>query len=279
VIDVPRFEILPFARGEEEAAALPASVRLTVTCSPKYGLDHCVKAAMRLRALGHRLTVHLAARMLRDRAHLDEVLAALVHSSIDEIFLIGGDALAPQGPYASALELLPTLTCHPHRPRTIGIAGYPEGHPFIDSSTLERTLVEKSRWADFITTQICFDSKAVLAWIESIRRIGVTLPVAIGLPGIVNRRKLLEISLRVGVGPSLAFLRKQGGVGHLMRMSERSATDLHHALAPRLGEARLGIAGFHYFTFNRLIETWRWARTHRAGPPLDCDAHKEVTPR
>ena len=46
--DRARFEVLPFARGEEEAAKLPEHVRLTVTCSPKHGLDHTVEVAGRL---------------------------------------------------------------------------------------------------------------------------------------------------------------------------------------------------------------------------------------
>jgi methylenetetrahydrofolate reductase (NADPH) len=69
-----RFEILPFARGEEEAARLPGPAHLTVTCSPKHGLDHTVEVAARLRALGHLVTVHFAARMVRGRDHLDELL-------------------------------------------------------------------------------------------------------------------------------------------------------------------------------------------------------------
>ena len=60
--------------------------------------------------------------------------------------------------------------------------------------------------------------------------------------------------MRVGVGPSLRFLRKQRGLRNLLRLSGASAERLHDALA---GHAE--IAGFHYFTFNRLLDTWSWA--------------------
>ena len=162
MIDGTRFELMPFARGEEEAAELPEHVRLTVTCSPKHGLDRTVEVGTRLRALGHAVTVHLAARMVRDRAHLDELLVAMAASGIDDAFVIGGDATPPHGPYASAVELLPLVQEHPLRPRTVGIAGYPEGHPLIDSATLTEVLEDKSRVADYITTQLCFDPDAVL---------------------------------------------------------------------------------------------------------------------
>ena len=280
MIDGTRFELMPFARGEEEAAELPEHVRLTVTCSPKHGLDRTVEVGTRLRALGHAVTVHLAARMVRDRAHLDELLVAMAASGIDDAFVIGGDATPPHGPYASAVELLPLVQEHPLRPRTVGIAGYPEGHPLIDSATLTEVLEDKSRVADYITTQLCFDPDAVLEWVTATRRSGIALPVIVGLPGIVDRRKLLEISVRVGVGPSLSFVRKQGGLRNLLRLSATSADSLYDALARSVGDSQLGITGFHYFTFNRLLETWRWERERRSrSNRIGSRATREVTPR
>jgi methylenetetrahydrofolate reductase (NADPH) len=277
--ELTRFEILPFARGEEEAAALLEQVRLTVTCSLTQGLDHSVEFATRLRALGHEVTVHLAARMVRDRMHLDQVLTALAQAGIDDTFVIGGDARSPHGPYASALELLRILHRHPHRPRTIGVAGYPEGHPSIDPGALTETLREKGGLANYITTQLCFNPKTVLAWVQAMRRAGIRLPVIVGVPGAVERRKLLEIAARVGVGPSLAYLRKQGGLKELLRLSANSVKSLHEVLSPVVGDSRFGIAGFHYFTFNRLLETCRLARVSSRCHSGDFETQNEVAPR
>jgi methylenetetrahydrofolate reductase (NADPH) len=257
---IAQFEVLPFGRAETEAAQLPEPARLTVTASPTHALDDTIETAVHLRSLGHEVTVHLAARMVRDLEHLDGMLAEMAQAGIDDAFVIGGDATPPAGPYASAGELLADVHEHPHRPRSIGIAGYPEGHPLIDSATLAETLEQKSAHANYLTTQLCFDPGALLAWIEETRSAGIDLPVVAGVPGIVDRRKLLEISARVGVGPSLSFLRKQGGLRNLLRLSGRSADRLYDALAPHVGDGRLNLAGFHYFTFNRLVETWTWER-------------------
>jgi methylenetetrahydrofolate reductase (NADH) len=280
VTDRARFEVMPFARGEEEAARLPEPVRLTVTCSPKHGIDRTVEVGTRLRALGHAVTVHMAARMVRDRSHLEELLAAMARSGIDDALLIGGDATPPHGPYSSAVELLPIIHEHPQRPQAIGIGGYPEGHPLVDHDTLAKALEEKSHLADYITTQLCFDPDTLVAWVEATRDHGVALPVIVGVPGIVDRRKLLEISMRVGVGPSLKFLRKQRRLRDLFRLSASSADALYEALAPHVDDPRLGIAGFHYFTFNRLLETWRWEREKQsAANSIGSLIHTEVTPR
>jgi methylenetetrahydrofolate reductase (NADPH) len=216
--------------------------------------------------------------MVRDRAHLDDLLAAMAQAGIDDAFVVGGDATTPHGPYSSAVDLLPLVHEHPHRPRTLGIAGYPEGHPLIDSEVLAEALAQKSRLADYLTTQICFDPDAVVGWVRSARQAGIALPVLVGLPGIVDRAKLLEISMRVGVGPSLSFLRKQGGIRNLLRLSAHSTDRLYDALARHLDDPRLNITGFHYFTFNRLLATWRWEQERQPGRnSIGSEPRKEVT--
>jgi methylenetetrahydrofolate reductase (NADPH) len=275
-----RFEVLPFGRGEQEAAELPEHVWLTVTASPTHTLDDTVAVACRLRAVGHDVTPHLAARMVRDRAHLDELLGALARSGVDDVFLVGGDATPPQGPYASAGDVLPLIVGHPQRPATIGIAGYPEGHPLVDDATLARVLAEKSSVADYVATQLCYDTNVLLRWVGSIREAGVELPVHVSMPGMVDRRRLLEISARIGVGPSLRYLRKQGGIRNLFRLSKSSADRLYDALAPQLGNPALNLAGFHYVTFNRLLATWQWEQAKRkSGHNITVGTTEEVMSR
>jgi methylenetetrahydrofolate reductase (NADPH) len=263
-----RFEILPVGRGEHEAEQVRTPLHLTVTCSPKHGPDHTVEAAKRLSALGHAVTVHIAARMVRDPEHLDALLAEMAEAGVDDMFLIGGDAAHPAGLYTGAGELLPLVAEHPQRPRTIGIAGYPEGHPLISDEDLDRVLLEKSRHADYMTTQMCFDPDAVRAWVTHQRERGIELPVLIGMAGKVSRTRLLELSVRIGVGPSLKFVRKQRGIRSLLARGS-TADKLYDALAQALDDPKANIAGFHYFTFNHLIDTWQWqlekqGRTGRA---------------
>jgi methylenetetrahydrofolate reductase (NADPH) len=252
-----QFEVLPLERSVERARQLPRPEQLTVTCSPRHGPDESVAIAQRLRALGHGVTVHVAARMVRDRAHLDELLDGMARAEA-ELFLIGGDATPPQGPWSSAVELLPVIAEHPQRPSGIGIAGYPEGHPLIDSATLADVLKQKSALAGYITTQLCFDPEPLLAWLRETREDGVTLPVLVGLPGVVDRRRLLEMSVRIGVGPSLSFVRKQRGLRRLLGPSSVTPDRVYDGLAPFLGDRELNIIGFHYYTFNQLVDTWKW---------------------
>jgi methylenetetrahydrofolate reductase (NADPH) len=253
-----RFEILPMGSGEAAAMVLDHPAVLTVTCSPRHGIDHTVGVAERLQRHGHRAVVHLAARAVRDPEHLDVVLGRLAAAGMDDVFVIGGDASVPEGPYLSAGDLLETIADHPHRPPRIGIGVYPEGHPLIDAARLDDALARKSAHADYMVTQLCFDVPALLGWLEEVRARGIDLPVYVGIPGAVDRRKLLEISMRVGVGASVSFLRKQRGLGRLLGRPSHAADALHRAIDPLIGDPEWGIVGFHYYTFNRLVETWEW---------------------
>ena len=219
--DRARFEVLPFPGIVEEAARLPRPVRVTVTCSPKQGPDRAVEVAAGLRRLDHSVTVHVAARMVRDRDHLGRLLAGLTDAGVDDLFLIGGDIEDPVGEYASAVDLLPLVVDHAQRPGMIGIAGYPEGHPRISGEDLDQALRDKSRLADYVVTQMCFDPEALHTWIVRQREQGMELPVVIGMPGRVARRKLLKMSARIGVGPSIDFLRKQKGLRSCSRGARR----------------------------------------------------------
>ena len=119
-------------------------------------------------------------------------------------------------------------------------------------------LKQKSALAGYVTTQLCFDPEALLGWLRETREQGVTLPVIVGLPGVVDRRRLLEMSIRIGVGPSLSFLRKQRGLRKLLGPSRVTPDRVYDGLAPFLEDRELNIMGFHYYTFNQLVNTWRW---------------------
>jgi methylenetetrahydrofolate reductase (NADPH) len=196
--------------------------------------------------------------MVRGEEHLNGILERSAELGIDDLFVIGGDAHEPQGPYGEAAQVLELIAEHPLRPQALGIGAYPEGHPLIAQDALDAALERKARVATYVVTQLCFDTKVFLAWLDGIRDRGVDLPLYAGAAGPVERRKLLEISARIGVGPSLRFLRKQRGITQLFRSPTASADRFHDELQPHLGDPGRGLAGFHFFTFNELVATWRW---------------------
>jgi methylenetetrahydrofolate reductase (NADPH) len=257
-----RFEVVPLGPIEDAIKEhLPRGTLLTVTCSPKHGPDRSLDVAERLDEQGYEMVPHLAARAVRSRGHLEELLERIDDVGFRDVFVIGGDGHDPLGPYASAGELLTAMAEIGHGIQRVGIGGYPEGHPLIDDDVLLRALKDKQRLATYMATQICFDVDVLTRWIARIREAGITLPVFVGMAGAVKRRKLLEVSLRVGVGPSLRYLTKYGSI--VTRLITRGGyrPDAFVArLAPYVSNPDYGIAGFHIFTFNQVGTTERWRR-------------------
>ena len=266
LLEAPRYEVIPVNGIEEKVAALPRGASVTVTASPRHGIERTVDVSVRLAGRGYRVVPHLAARMIADRGQLERIVAHLEDAGIHEALVVGGDASQPVGGYADAGDLLDELGALSHSLARIGVGGYPEGHPLIPEASLLEALRRKQRHADYIATQLCFDAEALVRWVRTMREAGIRLPVVVGLPGVVERRKLAEISLKTGVGASLRYLAKHGRqIATLARSRRFDPTPLARALAARAEEADLGIGGVHLFTFNQVEATEAWVRRASSG--------------
>ena len=255
-----RFEIVPAEGVEDELRHLPAGTTVTVTCSPRKGIDRTLELAERVQGRGFRAVPHVAARLVEGRAHLRTILRRASDAGFPELFVVGGDAAEPAGPYASAGELLREMAELGHGVQAVGIAAYPERHPLIDEQELLRALLEKQPFARHMVTQICFDPRTLVRWLDEVRARGVTLPVYVGVPGAVRRRRLLEISLRVGIGDSVRYLTKHGGiVARLLRGGSYRPDGFLAGLVP-LVAGREDVLGLHLNTFNQVEATERWRR-------------------
>ena len=244
--------------------SLPRGSTVTVTASPSLGLNRTLDLSLILAQRGYHVVPHLAARMVESRGHLERLVERLDSAGVHEVFVVGGDAAKPAGGYADAGDLLEELAGLAHPFARIGIGGYPEGHPVIADDALLAALQRKQPFADYLVTQICFDADTLVRWIRNLRAAGVDLPVIVGLPGAVERRRLVEVSLKTGVGGSLRYLRKHGrALATLARARRYDPTSLAVSVAAHVGEPDLAIRGAHLFTFNQVESTSEWVA--RAG--------------
>ena len=105
VLASPTFELVPLKNALEQADDLPPGATVSVTASPAKGLEATVELCEALQARGFRAVPHLSARMVRDRAHLADLLAWLEGAGVDRAFVVGGDAKEP-GEFLDGLALL-----------------------------------------------------------------------------------------------------------------------------------------------------------------------------
>lgn len=234
---------------------------LTVTTTEVRGLRPTLDLAERLSRHGYTAAPHLAARLVRDDAHLTDIVAQLREAGIDSTFVIGGDAAEPAGTFPDALTLLERLDEIGHPFRSIGIGGYPEGHGHISDELIEQALERKAPRATQVITQLCFHADTTLGWARTLKARGVDLPVRVGVPGAVSRQKLVRISAGLGLGQSARFLKKQQSLfWRFFLPGGYSPNRLVERLAPAFGRPDNNLQGLHVFTFNELDKTEAWRR-------------------
>ena len=105
----PRFELIPMEGAGERVAHLPKGAKVAISCSPIRGIQGTLSLGEELLHRGFGVVPHIAARLVADGAHLEEVVLRLEDLGVEEIFVIGGDAKKPVGPFSSAFELLSAM--------------------------------------------------------------------------------------------------------------------------------------------------------------------------
>ncbi len=272
LLRAPTFELIPLKSAMDKAAYLPAGATVSVTASPTKGIESTVALCEQLQAAGFRAVPHLSARMIRDRAHLVDLIAWLEGAGVDRAFVVGGDSKEP-GAYPDGLSLLREMAEIGHPLSEIGIPAYPQGHAFIADGPIVEALRAKAAFASYMTTQLCFDPVAIASWIAARRAEGLRLPVHVGVPGVAEPQRLLAISARIGVADTHRFLVKNiRFVTKLVRSGGFYRPDaLLEGLAPHLADPDSGIVDLHMYTFNAVDGFEAWRRPYldrlRAGVP------------
>jgi methylenetetrahydrofolate reductase (NADPH) len=265
----PRYEVIP-AKSTEQAVAewVPAGMTVTVTASPVKGLDPTVALAEKLAARGYRVVPHLAARSVVGQAHLGEIVARLTACGVDDVFVPGGDATHPAGPFHGALPLLERLEEMGRPFGRVGITGYPESHPKIGDDITIQAMWDKRRYASYIVSNVTFDAAGLGRWIGRIRARGVTLPLYVGLAGPAERTRLLRMAAVAGATESARFItRHPGWILRFWVPGGYSPDRFLDRAAPAITAPNAGVAGLHLFTFNQLqpAEHWRKAALEPTG--------------
>jgi methylenetetrahydrofolate reductase (NADPH) len=256
----PRYEVFPAPSIEKAVLEwVPAELTVTVTASPTKGLEETVALAERLAGRGYRVVPHLSARLVRDDAHLSEIVSRLTAAGVDDVFVPAGDADPPAGRFDSALALLDRLAEMGSPFSRVGVTGYPESHPKIADDITIQAMWDKRHHASYLVSNLCFDAAVLRRWISRVRARGVRLPLFVGVAGPVDRALLLRMAAKAGAADSARFLAGHGE--WFLRLSKPAGYRPDRLLA-RAGAVLVApesaVAGLHIFTFNQVKHTEQW---------------------
>lgn len=266
LLNSARYEILPTAGIVDRIHeyVVPGRV-ITVTASTGLTLEATLSTAEQLQALGFHAVPHIAARMVRGRTELEEIVDRLTQAGIDSIFVPAGDAAPPAGGYAGALDLVVDLASMAAPIQHLGVSAYPETHPLIADDVTIQAMWDKRDYATHLVSNLCFDPDVIATWLARVRARGVDLPLILGIAGKVELTKLARVASKIGVGESTRFLRKNTTT--FTRMAKPGGYNPRkflNKLSPALDNPAMGVAGLHIYTFNQIKDTEIWRRKQLA---------------
>lgn len=251
----------PAATDIAALGLLERGTRIYLSAVPNRPADESVAAATGLRAAGLYPVPHVAVRSFTSAAALDDFLARLHgEAGVDSVLVIAGDR-DECGPFRSARDAIDSGLLLRRGVRTIGIAGYPDGHPRIGDDELSRALTDKIAAAEAIgltveiVTQFCFDAHAILDFIGRVRAFGFDHRLRIGLAGPTSLSSLMRYASRCGVRASAQALTQRSGL--MRQMFTTAAPD--YLLRTLADAAPSGVVP-HFFSFGGIAATARWAR-------------------
>ncbi|MES3160801.1 MAG: methylenetetrahydrofolate reductase [Halorubrum sp.] len=248
---------------EQALENVPAGSRVGITLNPENGIVPTIDRTVQAAEAGYHAVPHLGARFIEDEAELDRILSRLTTVETSEIFVIGGDRESPVGEFDSARELLLAIDSLGYDFNEVGIGGYPSGHESIPDEAMAAALEKKAKHATYIVTQLSFSSDDIVGWIENVRNRGISIPIEVGIPGVMNYWRLMSLCRMWGVAKPLEFLKKTTGItGFAVEMLRSRGTydpsELIRELAPYFDADPYDVRRLRLYTFNQTADAERW---------------------
>jgi methylenetetrahydrofolate reductase (NADPH) len=237
------------------AALRPAY--LSVTCPPGAGgadrtyetvtaLRGCLDAAIRIAP--HLVCVGATRQSVRDR------LAAYAALGIDRFVVIRGDrppdAIGPPGDFPHAADLVAFIRAEGHARLHLDVAAHPEVHPEAASARADLAAFrgKVAAGADGAITQYFYNPDAYREFVESCRRLGVTVPIVPGILPITQHERLMRFSDLAGVDVPRWLRKRLEDLARNPAALRAFGVDVVSALCARLLDE--GAPGLHFYTMN-----------------------------
>ena len=220
---------------------LPKVKDVYITFLPGNDFKEIAGKAIELVKSGYNPVPHFPARSIKNLAELKDYINRCKDGGVKQALVIGGSA-QPIGDFHCSLQLLETGLFEGWK---IGIAGHPDGSPDISDKDLEKAMIDKKPYADYIITQWCLDVKPIASFFSK-----QTLPVHVGITGPLKISSLLKFANIVGAKNSINFL-KTNVTKALDLLKPKDPNDI-------IKKLKDSADNFHIYTFGGLKETNKW---------------------
>ncbi|MFH0753765.1 MAG: methylenetetrahydrofolate reductase [NAD(P)H] [Candidatus Omnitrophota bacterium] len=158
----------------------------------------------------HLLAMHHFTCVIHTRTQIKAILDQLKACDVRNILALRGDAPKDNpdwipGPenFKFSCELVAFIREHYGDFFSVGVAGFPEGHPLAPDRTFDADILKKKMDAggEFIMTQLFFDNQEYFDYVKRLRAVGVKARVIPGILPITNYES--AVNFCAGCGASV----------------------------------------------------------------------------
>ncbi len=258
-------------------ALLPAGTRVYIAHIDGTPIEDMVATARRIGDEGFAVMPHFPARIIRDKATLQDWVARYRDAGVRQGLLLAGGVAQPAGDYSTSMQLLESGAFDGFD--RLHVAGHPEGNKDIDPDGSDRMVMEAARWKSAfadrtdakmaMATQFCFDARPVIDWANRLQAEGVALPVHIGVAGPAKLQTLIKFAIACGVGPSLKVLQKRALDVTKLLLPYEPTEFLAELAAHKARHPGFGIEQVHFFPLGGIKTNAEWVTANggAAGRP------------
>ncbi|CUH77651.1 hypothetical protein [Tropicibacter naphthalenivorans] len=249
---------------------LPAETRVYIAHIEGTPIEDMVATAKRLSADGYNVMPHFPARIIKDRATLENWIAMYAgEAGVKQALLLAGGVAEPHGDFDSSMQLLETGLFDKAGFTRLHVAGHPEGNKDIDPNGGDAMVMEALRWKQAfnertdaqmaLATQFAFDAKPIIEWADRLTAEGITLPIHIGIAGPAKLQTLIKFAIACGVGPSLKVLQKRAMDVTKLLLPYEPTEVLTELAAHKAANPNFNIESVHFFPLGGIKTNANWA--------------------
>lgn len=261
-------EVMPRTaeKVEDFRALLPKGTRVYIAHIDGTPIDDMVATARRITAEGYDVMPHFPARIIRDKATLQDWVARYKDAGVKQGLLLAGGVAQPVGEFSTSMQLLESGAFDGFD--RLHVAGHPEGNKDIDPDGSDRMVMEAARWKSAfaertdakmaMATQFCFEAQPVIDWVTRLQAEGVKLPVHIGIAGPAKLQTLIKFAIACGVGPSLRVLQKRAMDVTKLLLPYEPTEVLEGLAAHKAANPGFGIEQVHFFPLGGIKTNAQW---------------------
>ena len=277
-------EVMPRTaeKVDDFKALLPAGTRVYIAHIEGTPIDDMVATARRLAADGFDVMPHFPARIIADKATLGDWIARYQgEAGVDQALLLAGGVKKPAGDFHSSMQLVESELFDKAGFKRLHFAGHPEGNRDIDPDGSMKNVMQALEWKQeyyersglemALATQFAFDAKPIIAWVETLAKAGITIPVHIGIAGPAKLQTLIRFAIACGVGPSLKVLQKRAMDVTKLLLPYQPNDVIAELAAHKAANPDFNIANVHFFPLGGIKTNANWAIEHggASGRPMN----------